>query len=48
MNFGDPTDEDTSFAIMDTAVDNDVNFFDSVDPRAEGFGQIDRFRVLAV
>jgi aryl-alcohol dehydrogenase-like predicted oxidoreductase len=31
MNFGDATDEDTSFAIMDTAVGNGVNFFDSAD-----------------
>ncbi|TWE13060.1 aldo/keto reductase [Rudaeicoccus suwonensis] len=31
MNFGDATDEDTSFRIMDLAVDQGINFFDSAD-----------------
>lgn len=31
MNFGDVTDEDASFEIMDAAAENGVNFFDSAD-----------------
>ena len=31
MNFGDATDKPASFEIMDTAIDNDINFFDSAD-----------------
>jgi aryl-alcohol dehydrogenase-like predicted oxidoreductase len=29
MNFGDATDEDEAFRIMDRAVESDVNFFDN-------------------
>jgi aryl-alcohol dehydrogenase-like predicted oxidoreductase len=31
MNFGWTTDEETSFEIMDTAIDNGINFFDTAD-----------------
>jgi aryl-alcohol dehydrogenase-like predicted oxidoreductase len=31
MNFGDATDEQTSFQVMDTAIENGINFFDSAD-----------------
>lgn len=31
MNFGDATDRETSFAVMDAAIDNGVNVFDSAD-----------------
>ena len=31
MNFGDATDEQTSFDIMDAAIDAGINFFDSAD-----------------
>lgn len=31
MNFGELTDEATSFRIMDTAVDAGINFFDTAD-----------------
>lgn len=31
MNFGDATDEDEAFKIMDRAVESGVNFFDSAD-----------------
>jgi aryl-alcohol dehydrogenase-like predicted oxidoreductase len=31
MNFGDATDEQTSFAIMDAAIDAGINFFDTAD-----------------
>ncbi|MEG3130796.1 aldo/keto reductase [Pantoea cypripedii] len=31
MNFGDATDEQTSFDIMDAAIDTGINFFDSAD-----------------
>ncbi|MDE1187206.1 MAG: aldo/keto reductase [Pantoea sp.] len=31
MNFGDTTDEQTSFNIMDAAIDAGINFFDSAD-----------------
>lgn len=31
MNFGDATDEEASFQVMDTAVEQGINFFDSAD-----------------
>lgn len=31
MNFGELTDEATSFAIMDQALDTGINFFDTAD-----------------
>lgn len=31
MNFGELTDEPTSFAIMDEALDAGINFFDTAD-----------------
>jgi aryl-alcohol dehydrogenase-like predicted oxidoreductase len=31
MNFGYTVDEPTSFAIMDTAIDAGINFFDTAD-----------------
>jgi len=31
MNFGDATDEDTSFRVMDTAVEQGINLFDTAD-----------------
>jgi aryl-alcohol dehydrogenase-like predicted oxidoreductase len=40
MNFGPETDEDTSFAIMDSALDAGINFFDSANVygRSKGRG----------
>jgi aryl-alcohol dehydrogenase-like predicted oxidoreductase len=36
MNFGDPTNEDDSFAIMQKAVDSGINFFDSANVYNQG------------